>query len=211
MKNILKIALFSASLSISAFAHAAATDDLGRFLKSVTSAQGTFEQKVFTREGENKDAAGTGTFAFQRPGKFRWHYCAPFEELMLTDGKTLWLYDTELAQVTVKALRGAIPASPASLLFGEKDFRRDFNVENLPSKDGLDWLKATPKDETSAFSEVRIGFKAGLPREMTLEDNFGQQTHLTFGEFKTNVKLKASDFTFKVPKGVDVLEDKTAF
>ena len=200
MKNILKIALFSASLSISAFAHAAATDDLGRFLKSVTSAQGTFEQKVFTREGENKDAAGTGTFAFQRPGKFRWHYSAPFEELMLTDGKTLWLYDTELAQVTVKALRGAIPASPASLLFGEKDFRRDFNVENLPSK-----------DESSAFSEVRIGFKAGLPREMTLKDNFGQQTHLTFGEFKTNVKLKASDFTFKVPKGVDVLEDKTAF
>ena len=150
MKNVLKIALFSASLSISALAHAAATDDLGRFLKSVTSAQGTFEQKVFTREGENKDAAGTGTFAFQRPGKFRWHYNAPFEELMLTDGKTLWLYDTELAQVTVKALRGAIPASPASLLFGEKDFRRDFNVENLPSKDGLDWLKATPKDETSS-------------------------------------------------------------
>ena len=189
----------------------AATDDLERFLNSVTSAQGTFEQTVFTREGENKDAAGSGDFAFLRPGKFRWHYNAPFEELIQTNGKTLWLYDTELAQVTVKALSGAIPASPASLLFGARDFRKDFDVQNLPAKDGLDWLKATPKDVSSGFSEVTIGFKAGLPRQMVLTDNFGQQTRLTFSDFKTNTKLKASDFEFKVPKGVDVLKDNSAF
>ena len=190
---------------------AAATDDLERFLNSVTSAQGTFEQTVFTREGENKDAAGSGDFAFLRPGKFRWHYNAPFEELIQTNGKTLWLYDTELAQVTVKALSGAIPASPASLLFGELYFRNYFDVQNLPAKDGLDWLKATPKDASSGFSEVTIGFKAGLPRQMVLTDNFGQQTRLTFSDFKTNTKLKASDFEFKVPKGVDVLKDNSAF
>ncbi len=189
----------------------AATDDLERFLNSVTSAQGTFEQTVFTREGENKDAAGSGDFAFLRPGKFRWHYNAPFEELIQTNGKTLWLYDTELAQVTVKALSGAIPASPASLLFGARDFRKDFDVQNLPAKDGLDWLKATPKDASSGFSEVTIGFKAGLPWQMVLTDNFGQQTRLTFSDFKTNTKLKASDFEFKVPKGVDVLKDNSAF
>ena len=190
---------------------AAATDDLSHFLKTVTSAQGSFEQKVFTRDGENKEAAGSGDFAFLRPGKFKWHYNAPFEELIVTDGKTLWLYDTELAQVTVKPLTGAIPASPASLLFGAQDFRKDFNVIDEARKDGLDWLRATPKSDTSAFSEVRIGFKDGLPQQMVLKDNFGQETHLTFKDFKTNVKLNASNFVFKVPKGVDVLEDKSAF
>lgn len=206
-------AAIAASVTIgwSVSASAAATDDLGRFLKTVTSAQGSFVQKVFTREGENKEAAGSGDFAFLRPGKFKWHYDAPFEELIVTDGKTLWLYDTELAQVTEKALTGAIPASPASLLFGAQDFRKDFNVENLSSKDGLDWLKATPKDDGNAFSEVRIGFKNGLPQEMSLTDNFGQQTHLTFENFKTNVKLKASEFTFKAPQGVDVLKDGSSF
>lgn len=200
-----------ASIAMSLTAQAAATDDLSHFLKSVTNAQGSFEQKVFTREGENKEAAGSGEFAFSRPGKFRWHYDAPFEELIVTDGKTLWLYDTELAQVTVKPLTGAIPASPASLLFGAQDFRKDFNVIDEARKDGLDWLKATPKSDTSAFSEVQIGFKDGLPQQMVLKDNFGQETHLTFKDFKTNVKLNASNFVFKVPKGVDVLEDKSAF
>ena len=205
------VAALGALMFASTSVMAAATDDLERFLNSVTSAQGTFEQTVFTREGENKDAAGSGDFAFLRPGKFRWHYNAPFEELIQTNGKTLWLYDTELAQVTVKALSGAIPASPASLLFGASDFRKDFDVQNLPAKDGLDWLKATPKDASSGFSEVTIGFKAGLPRQMVLTDNFGQQTRLTFSDFKTNTKLKASDFEFKVPKGVDVLKDNSAF
>ena len=190
---------------------AAATDDLSHFLKTVTSAQGNFEQKVFTRDGENKEAAGSGDFAFLRPGKFKWHYNAPFEELIVTDGKTLWLYDTELAQVTQKALSGAIPASPASLLFGAQDFRQDFHVENLASDDGLQWLKATPKDDSNAFSEVRIGFKNGLPQKMSLWDNFGQETRLNFENFQTNVKFKATDFTFKVPKGVDVLKDNSAF
>lgn len=201
----------AAAVGLSSVSFAAATDDLGRFLKTVTSAQGSFEQKVFTREGENKDAAGSGDFAFLRPGKFRWHYDAPFEELIVTDGKTLWLYDKELAQVTEKALTGAIPASPASLLFGAQDFRKDFNVQNLPSKDGLDWLKATPKDETSAFPEVTIGFKNGLPQKMTLKDNFGQETRLVFSDFKTNVNLIASDFRFQAPKGVEVLKDNSGF
>lgn len=211
MKSFVSVAVLTALGCFSLASFAAATDDLSRFLKNVTSTQGSFEQKVFTREGENKEAAGTGDFAFLRPGKFKWHYNAPFEELIVTDGKTLWLYDTELEQVTQKQLSGAIPASPASLLFGAQDFRKDFNVENLASKDGLDWLKATPKDDSNAFSEVRIGFKNGLPQEMTLKDNFGQETRLSFENFKTNVKLQASDFVFKIPKGVEVLKDSSSF
>lgn len=211
MNHFHRIIAGAAVLSWAALSYAAATDDLSHFLKTVTSAQGSFEQKVFTREGENKEGAGKGDFAFLRPGKFKWHYEAPFEELIVTDGKTLWLYDTELVQVTQKALTGAIPASPASLLFGAQDFRKDFNVQNIDGPDGLDWLRAVPKDDSNAFSEVKIGFEKGLPKKMMLKDNFGQETHLRFDDFKANVKLKASDFSFKVPKGVDVLKDESRF
>ena len=135
---------------------------------------------------------------------------APFEELMVSDGKTLWLYDTELAQVTVKKLTQALPATPASILFGDNDFTKDFTVTEVKTNDGLNWIRAIPKDNASSFAEVRIAFKSQLPQIMILKDNFGQETHLRFDDVKTNAKLQKSAFTFKIPDGVDVLEDRSA-
>ncbi len=191
-------------------AYAGGLEDLSHFLKNTTSATGTFSQRVLTDKGENAQGAGEGDFAFLRPGCFRWHYDAPFEELMVSDGKTLWLYDTELAQVTVKKLTKALPSTPASILFGDNDFTRDFNVSEVKTDDGLNWIKAIPKDNASSFAEVRIAFKSQLPKAMILKDNFGQETHLSFDDVKTNAKLKKSAFTFKIPAGVDVLQDRSA-
>lgn len=196
---------------VSLCATAAGLDDLKSFLKTTQTATGAFEQKVFSRGQEEKTQAGSGDFAFLRPGCFRWQYTQPFEEEMVSDGKTLWLYDKELEQVTVKRLTAALPATPASLLFGSNDFSKDFNVKNLDSDDGLQWIVATPKDETSSFQEVRIAFKNALPAQMHLKDSFGQETRLTFTDVLKNVNMKAEDFRFVVPKGVEVLEDKTAF
>ena len=130
---------------------------------------------------------------------------------MVSDGKTLWLYDKELEQVTVKRLTAALPATPASLLFGNNDFSKDFLVKNWDSDDGLARIVATPKDEASTFQEVRIAFKNALPAKMELKDSFGQETRLTFSNVQQNVSMKADDFQFVIPKGVEVLEDKTAF
>lgn len=204
------LAVFCSLALTAASACAAGLDELTVFLKNTTSATGEFSQTVKDAQGrEDAQAAGQGRFAFLRPGCFSWHYAVPFEERMVSDGKTLWLYDTELAQVTVKKLTAALPASPASLLFGQNDFTKDFNVKNLPSKDDLAWVIATPKDSASAFAEVRIAFDKNLPREMTLKDNFGQETRLVFKNVQTNVKLNKNQFTFKIPAGVDVLEDKS--
>ena len=207
-KKLLTLAVL-ASCSLSAVA--GALNDLNSFLKNTQSATGQFEQKVITDKGENPDGAGQGTFKFLRPGCFSWHYEAPFEELMMSNGKTLWLYDVEMAQVTVKKLTSALPATPASILFGNNNFSKDFEVKELPSQKGLNWLLATPKDSNSAFSEVRIAFKQKLPVQMILKDNFGQRTELVFTGVKGNVPMKKTDFDFKVPKGVDVLEDRSAF
>lgn len=207
-KTLITLAIL-ASCSFSAVA--GALDDLNYFLKNTHSATGQFEQRVITDKGENPDGAGQGTFKFLRPGCFSWHYEAPFEELMMSDGNKLWLYDVEMAQVTVKKLTSALPATPASILFGNNNFSRDFDVKELSSQKGLNWLLATPKDSNSPFSEVRIAFKQRLPAQMILKDNFGQRTELVFTDVKGNVPLKSNDFRFEVPKGVDVLEDRSAF
>lgn len=201
------VSLLLAGCSLSAMA--GAMDDLQAFLKNTSSAAGTFSQKVLTEKGEDASGDGQGEFKFLRPGCFSWHYDAPFEELMMSDGKTLWLYDVEMAQVTVKTLTQALPATPASILFGNNDFSKDFAVKELPDSEGMHWLLATPKDDNSPFSEVRIAFKNQLPARMILKDNFGQQTVLAFSNVKKNPKFKKTDFTFKTPKGVDVLEDRS--
>ena len=202
--------LASAGLMVANHAYCGGLEDLSHFLKNTTSATGTFSQRVLTDKGESAQGAGEGDFAFLRPGCFRWHYEAPFEELMVSDGKTLWLYDTELAQVTVKKLTQALPATPPSILFGDNDFTKDFTVTEVKTNDGLNWIRAIPKDNASSFAEVRIAFKSQLPQIMILKDNFGQETHLRFDDVKTNAKLQKSAFTFKIPDGVDVLEDRSA-
>ena len=88
---------------------------------------------------------------------------------------------------------------------------KDFLVKNWDSDVGLAWIVATPKDEASTFQEVRIAFKNALPAKMELKDSFGQETRLTFSNVQQNVSMKADDFQFVIPKGVEVLEDKTAF
>ena len=211
MKKLCVFALVTAAI-FTGSAFAAATDDLQHFLKNTSSATGRFTQSVVGKDGVAvSNGASEGEFSFSRPGKFRWHYLTPYEELMITNGKTLWLYDTELEQVTIKTLTTALPATPASLLFGNTDFSKDFNVKDIASKDALAWLVATPKDSASSFSEVRIGFMKQLPAAMILRDNFGQETHLLFSDVKRNVEIQRSLFEFKVPKGVEVLEDKSAF
>ncbi len=207
-----KVLISLGLLTLTDCALADGIEDLTTFLKTTQTATGSFEQTVYSRGEEQKNQAGSGDFSFLRPGCFRWHYRAPFEEVMVSDGKTLWLYDKELEQVTVKRLTAALPATPASLLFGNNDFHKDFNVKNLDTEgDDFHWIVATPKDEASTFSEVRIAFKGAKPVKMQLEDNFGQETRLVFTQIETNVPMKAKDFHFEPSKGVEVLEDKTFF
>jgi outer membrane lipoprotein carrier protein len=144
---------------------------------------------------------------FQRPGKFRWVYAKPYEQVIVGDGQRLFLYDKDLNQVTVKKLAGALPASPASILFGSNDFERDFAVKDAGARDGLSWIEATPKAKDSPFSKIEIGFRDGLPGAMRLTDSFGQISQLAFDKVERNPKVAAEVFQFKPPAGADVLQE----
>ena len=183
---------------------ATAAEQLRTFVSSTQSASGQFTQSTRSSAGVATPAQ-SGVFSFQRPGKFRWEISKPYEQLIVSDGKQLFQYDPDLAQVTVRPVGEAVGSSPAQILFGSGSLDQSFNVAALPSKDGAEWLRATPKSPDAGFSRVDIGFKDGLPLRLELLDAFGQTTQVNFADMVRNPQISADNFNFTAPKGVDVV------
>lgn len=187
-------------------AFAAGTEALKTFLSQTQSARARFAQMVLDKDLKPLQQA-QGVMQFSRPGKFRWDYTKPYEQVIVGDGSRLWIYDKDLNQVTVRKLDRALGASPAALLAGSNDLERDYVLSNLGVKNGLDWLEAVPKNRDSVFERVRMGFgKAGL-EAMELRDPFGQNTVITFADIERNPRIPAETFRFAPPPGADVISE----
>ncbi|HUQ73907.1 MAG TPA: outer membrane lipoprotein chaperone LolA [Burkholderiales bacterium] len=195
------------ALSIAFSAGAASLDRYKEFLNGTQSARAAFEQKVFDRNGKLVQET-RGNFIFQRPGRFRWVYDKPADQVIVGDGTRVWIYDRQLNQVTVRKLTAALGSTPAALLAGGSGIEAAFQLADGGEKDGLEWMNATPREREAGFERVRMGFgKAGL-QAMELTDHFGQTTQLRFSKLERNPHVNASEFRFDPPKGADVLGDK---
>ena len=188
------------------FANASSIDMLRSFVQQTHSAKAHFKQTVYNKNARALQEA-SGTMEFLRPGKFRWVYEKPYEQLIVGDGVKLWVYDVELSQVTVKKLDQAIGSSPAALLAGSNEIEKFFNLKDIGTKEGLEWLEATPKGKESSFENIRMGFRQSNLELMELRDNFGQTTVIRFSQIERNPSLAADQFRFVPPKGVDVIGD----
>lgn len=196
------VALFFALLSLPT--SAATLDTLKAFVKQTQTVRAQFTQKVLDKKlGAQQESSGR--MELQRPGKFRWEYDRPYQQLIVGDGVKLWLYDPDLKQVTVKKLDLAIGGSPAALLAGQGDIEKHFNLKDLGKHGGHDWLEATPRDKESTFESVRMGFNGETLEIMELRDHFGQTTLIRFTNLERNPKLSAEAFRFTPPKGADVI------
>jgi len=185
---------------------ASGLDDFLAFNSSSKTATGHFEQQVFDRSGKAVEKA-SGTFAFQRPGKFRWVYEKPHQQVLVGDGTRLWIHDPDLNQVTVKRIDQAISSTPAALLAGKDDITALFTLRDAGSADGLEWVEATPKAQDTGFERVRLGLHGKTLAAMELYDQLGGRTMLRFVDLKSNAPVAADAFKFAPPKGADVLED----
>ena len=189
-------------------AGAAAADALRDFVRATRAGKTTFSQVIVGKNGKTSNPA-SGSFQFQRPGKFRWVYEKPYEQWIVGDGEKLWIYDRDLNQVTVRKLDGALGQSPAAILSGSDDLEKNFDLKDGGVKDGLEWLIATPKSKDTTFETVRIGLRveggATVLGAMELLDTFGQTSVLVFGRMERNPALAADAFRFTPPKGADVI------
>ncbi len=185
-------------------AHAGGVDRLKGFIAGAKTAEADFTQTVSDKNGRVTQQA-SGKMAFARPGKFRWDYAKPYEQVIVGDGAKLWLYDADLEQVTVKSLGDVIAGTPAALLAGDNAIEKYFALKDAGEADGLEWLEATPKTQDTSFERIRMGFKGDVLVQMELFDFFGQRTTLKLSRFVRNPAIAPSRFTFTPPKGADII------
>ena len=202
--NKLLLGLLLGLLLVSNIALADGVSSLRDFFNNTTTMRAQFSQVVNDKQGR-KIQEVDGTMQLQRPNKFRWDYKKPYEQQIVSDGKQVFLYDTELQQVTIRELSKSLGSSPAALLAGGEAVEKSFTLKNATRKDGLAWVLALPKDKESGFERVLLGFKADKLRKMELYDSFSHVTLITFDEVERNPTLQDATFLFTPPAGVDVV------
>jgi outer membrane lipoprotein carrier protein len=208
MTRILFISFCALAASfVATFAHAGGLEQLQAFVDGAKSGRATFKQAVSARGGRPPQES-SGHFSFSRPGKFRWKYEKPFDQLIVGDGRKLWIHDRDLNQVIVRDMGTALGQTPAALLSGDNTLEKNFTLVAAGNDGALDWVDATPKAPDSGFTKLRIGFRDNLPRSMQITDSFGQTTQLTFVTFERNPSLDPNEFRFVVPKGADVVGER---
>lgn len=205
------LSVFIAALPL--FACAGGLNDLEKFLSDAKAGSATFVQTV-TAPARAGEAAGRvktsrGSFAFMRPDRFRFDYVKPFEQTIVADGKTLWLHDQDLNQVTSRSQAQALGSTPAALVASSASIAKlseVFELADEPDGQGMSWVRATPRQRDGQLKSVRVGFAQGELAVLDMEDGFGQRSTIRFEGFKTHPTLPASQFQFKPPAGADVLK-----
>jgi outer membrane lipoprotein carrier protein len=196
---------------VSSMSFAGGIQSINNFVKDKNSSiSANFTQTVY---GVKKNTISTGTMEISRPNKFRWQYAnqkGVSGQLIMSDGKLIYVYDKDLAQVTEKKLTKSLDRSPALLLAGGVDLNKVYNTKVLPSSDGLDWVSLIPKkvNDNNGFKLVQIAFKknTSILAEMKFTDSFDNKSSIVFSDVKTLVKFPVNEFKFLVPAGTDIIK-----
>lgn len=191
-------------LAAAGAARADAVEALRDFVREAKTGRAAFTQTVTAPDGAKKKSS-SGSFEFARPNRFRFEYRKPYEQLIVGDGQKVWIFDADLQQASSRPLAQALGSTPAALLAGGA-LEKDFNLSNLPSAQGLDWVQAAPRDKEAAFQSLRVAFKGRTLAAIEIVDSFGQHSRLDFSELATNVPVAPESFRFVPPKGVAVVE-----
>ena len=200
--------LFSTVLIGAAFtfglstAHASAIDALKKFNADTDGIAGQFSQTV---KSKKRSQTSSGSFSILRPGLFKWEYTRPYKQTIVGDGKTVWLYDQDLAQVTKRAQNQTLGDSPALILSNKSALDSSYTLKEDGSEGGINYVRATPKKGNAGYRYIRIGFRGDTLAAMQLKDSFGNDTRISFSQVNSQAQLNRSQFTFTPPKGVDVL------
>ena len=185
---------------------AGSLDSLSRFYDVVQTYNTQFWQVVLD-EGLNTIEESSGTMQLARPGRFRWDYEPPNEQLIVSDGNKVWLYDIELEQVTVRSQEHSLGKTPATILAGDGDIASSYALRDLGPAGELVWVGMKPRDSESGFSDMRIGFEGDELRIIELVDALGQTTRIMLTGGVENEPIDDSRFVLVPPPGVDVIDE----
>ena len=204
LKNLLRVGLLIL-LSLSLTAHAAVTQTaaqvLQKLLSPINSLSADFTQQIRDQDN-NEHQRLTGNLSLMKPNSLRWNVVSPMEQLVVSDGKEVWLYDPDLEQVVIQSFSDDFMANPISILLGDLDqLNRDFTVSLISS----DRFSLKPKQKNSLFVAIQLRFIDRVLNRIDYQDNFGQNTQLTLSQVKLNPQFSKTAFVFDIPQAVDII------
>ncbi|WP_287595049.1 outer membrane lipoprotein chaperone LolA [Thermomonas sp.] len=202
--RIVPTVLSAALLLASNFAVAGAREDLAVFTKGLKGLDGQFSQQVFDVRGKQKEAS-SGRVAVSAPRLFRWEYTKPYAQLVVADGKTVWVVDPDLNQATRRPQGPEEANSPLAILLEPARLERDFAVKDGGSRDGVAWLEVAPRSTDASFKTARLGFAGSKLARLEYVDALGQRTVIAFSGWKRNPAFAKGTFAYAPGKGVDVI------
>jgi outer membrane lipoprotein carrier protein len=186
-------------------APAAGAERLQLYLEGLRTLRAEFAQTTVSADGRSKLEA-QGTFYLQRPGKFRWVYRKPAEQVIVADGSRVWLYDAQLQQVSHQSQENALRGTPALVLSDTGPLDKHFSIRDLGEKGGRQWVQLSPKSDESEVKRIELGFAGDRLENVEMEDAFGQITRFRFSQVERNPVLDAALFQYRPPPGIDVFQ-----
>ncbi|WP_439888564.1 outer membrane lipoprotein chaperone LolA [Pseudomonas sp. MBLB4123] len=202
--------LMLAVLSICSFTALAAEDAAVQRLTQLLSQAQTLTARFsqLTLDGSGTQLQETaGQLALKRPGLFRWHTDEPMEQLLVSNGEKVWLYDPDLEQVTIQTLDQRLTHTPALLLSGDvSKISENFEISHKEGGSVVDFT-LKPKAKDSLFDSLRLSFRSGVLNDMQLIDSIGQRTNILFLNVQMNESLDDGQFSFDIPEGADVIQE----
>jgi len=184
----------------------ASVQRLTGLLQKAETLTGRFSQLSLDGTGTQLQET-SGELALKRPGQFRWHTDEPMEQLLVSDGKKVWLYDPDLEQVTIQTLDQRLTHTPALLLSGDvSSISENFEVSHKEAGEVIDFT-LRPKARDTLFDSLRLSFRSGVINDMQMIDGVGQRTNILFHGVRVNEPLAAELFSFEIPEGTDVISE----
>jgi len=193
------------SMLVSEVTIASAVDDFAQRLKAMNAMSAGFTQTVFDNSGRVLQQI-EGTLSVKTPGKMYWQTSPDFGQLVVSDGDTLWVYDQDLEQVTIRDLAKNIQDTPALLLSGnEDDIGQHFSVTKASLPEEVRY-RLVPKDNSRLFEALDFSYVGDALVSMTILDAAGQVTVVSFVNSQLNPDLDDALFAFVVPEKTDVID-----
>lgn len=205
MKKTLAALTMTLAVPMSALASEGA-ERLADILEPLETYVADFEQQILDGSGQRLQEA-RGRMWLSRPGKFRWEVDAPYEQLVVSAGEEVILYDPDLEQATVQALDQRVTHTPALLLSGSADELTGSYDVTRRQQGSSETFTLVPKDADTLFEELQMTFHGEALDLLQMTDSTGQRTAIEFDNVRMNEPLDDSRFTFEIPEGTDVIRD----
>ena len=159
----------------------------------------------------SKPKESSGMVYFKKPGKMRWEYTNPEQQLLVSDGKTMWFYVADDEQVIVQPAEDAYGSkTPITFLSGMGKLQNDFYMSLLPESDPataykLELLPKQPQPELAKLV-LTVDPKTYQIVHTAVYDPYGNITDVYLHNLEINVSPPDDVFTFEIPEGVDVIQ-----